>query len=135
MASKSPLDQILSDMPETQAAPIEVQKAITRSNQAVAKAQKLVQENAAQLRAEEKVSISLAPMYRPYFGDVMSVFLNGLPIYLPIDGRSYQIPKSYAMIVQERRRRVDEHVMRSQRLADVQSNFERSAGELVLIPR
>lgn len=116
-------------------APVDVQAAIAKSNKSVAQAQQLTQENAKALRAERQVPVTMAPMYQPYFGDVMTVTLNGLSIYVPVNGRTYNIPKSYAMIVQERRRRVDAHVMRTQRLSDVQSNFERTAGELTLIPR
>ena len=88
-----------------------------------------------QLTTEAQVPVSLAPLYRPYFGDIMTVGLNGLNIYLPVDGRTYQVPASYAPIVQERRRRVDDMIARRQRMADVQSNFERYAGEIKLVPR
>lgn len=136
MPAKNALDSVLSAASEEIAkAPKEVQSAIALSNRKVAEAQKLLQVNAQRLKVEKKSPVTLAPMYQAYFGEVMTVTLNGLSIYVPVNGRTYQVPKSYAQIIQERRRRVDEHVMRAQRLSNVQSNFERTAGELVLIPR
>lgn len=138
MPSKSAIDKILSDAaPEATKtkAKAEAKAVVSKSNQELAKAQKLVQKNAKELKEQDQVTLSMAPMYRPYFGDVMTVSLNGLSIYFPLDGRGYKIPKAYAQIIQERRRRVDEHIMRTQRLANVTQNFERSAGELELIPR
>jgi hypothetical protein len=82
------------------------------------------------LIAEPKVKVSLSPMYRPYFGNVMLVGNGGITIYFPIDGKSHDVPKSYARIIHGRRRAVDVHIMRKNRLADVQSNFETAAGEL-----
>lgn len=84
------------------------------------------------LVGEERVRLSLAPQYRPYFGKVMVVSLGGIPIYFPVDGMSYAVPRSYAKIIQERRRRIDAYLMRKNRLADVRSNLEGYAGELQL---
>lgn len=85
------------------------------------------------LIAEERVKVQLAPMYRPYFGKIMAVGLGGIYIYFPVDGRSYPVPKSFAAIIHARRRAVDAHIMRKNRLADVQNNFESYAGELKLV--
>jgi hypothetical protein len=35
---------------------------------------------------EPKVSIYLSPMYRPYFGRVMGVTIQGVKIWIPVDG-------------------------------------------------
>jgi len=115
--------------------PTVAQSAVLDSNLALAKAQALVAKNMADLKKQRLVPIAMAPMYRPYFGNTMTISLNNLSIYLPLDGKTYHIPEAYARIAQGRRRRVDEHVMRIARLADVKSNFEREAGELALIPR
>ena len=137
--ARNTLDKILEDAPADLAGSSEssgdMKKIVTKSNQELAKSLALVAQNVTDLRKEEKVSVSMAPMYRPYFGDVMTVSINGLSVYLPLDGRSYKMPKSYAMVIQGRRRMVDDHITRTARLADIQSNVERSAGELELIPR
>lgn len=137
--ARNTLDKILEDAPADLAGSSEnsgdMKKIVAKSNQELAKSLALVAQNVTDLRKEEKVSVSMAPMYRPYFGDVMTVSINGLSVYLPLDGRSYKMPKSYAMVIQGRRRMVDDHITRTARLADIQSNVERSAGELELIPR
>ena len=137
--ARNTLDKILEDAPADLAGSSEssgdMKKIVTKSNQELAKSLALVAQNVTDLKKEDKVSVSMAPMYRPYFGDVMTVSINGLSVYLPLDGRSYKMPKSYAMVIQGRRRMVDDHITRTARLADIQSNVERSAGELELIPR
>lgn len=137
--ARNTLDRILEDAPADLAGSSEnsgdMKKIVAKSNQELAKSLALVAQNVTDLKKEDKVSVSMAPMYRPYFGDVMTVSINGLSVYLPLDGRSYKMPKSYAMVIQGRRRMVDDHITRTARLADIQSNVERSAGELELIPR
>ena len=137
--ARNTLDKILEDAPADLAGSSEnsgdMKKIVAKSNQELAKSLALVAQNVTDLKKEDKVSVSMAPMYRPYFGDVMTVSINGLSVYLPLDGRSYKMPKSYAMVIQGRRRMVDDHITRTARLADIQSNVERSAGELELIPR
>lgn len=137
--ARNTLDKILEDAPADLAGSSEnsgdMKKIVAKSNQELAKSLALVAQNVADLKKEDKVSVSMAPMYRPYFGDVMTVSINGLSVYLPLDGRSYKMPKAYAMVIQGRRRMVDDHITRTARLADIQSNVERSAGELELIPR
>lgn len=128
--AKANLDSVLSELPDQ---PVQV-RAATASTKLV-EAEQQTRALHKQLTSEDLVPVSMAPLYRPYFGEVMTVGLNGLNIYLPIDGRTYKIPKSYAPIVQERRRRVDDFITRRQRMSNVQSNFETYAGELKLIPR
>lgn len=89
------------------------------------------------VRDQEKIKLSLAPQYRAYFGDVMTVGISGLNIYFPVDGRAYEVPKDFAKLIQERRRKVDDFLMRTNRLANVQANRDdtSAAGSLELIPR
>jgi hypothetical protein len=84
------------------------------------------------LRNQEKKPVSLAPQYRPYFGNTMVIGLSGINVYVPCDGRTYHIPKDFAAVLHERRRRVDDFLMRKQRMANVQANFETYPGELQL---
>lgn len=138
MASKpQSLDQILAAASPAKAGSTEaVAPEIAReASLKMAENERKTAELYQQFKKEDTVSVMLAPMYQPYFGEVMTVTINTLSIFVPVNGRSFQIPKSYACIVHERRRRVDDHLMMTQRMADVQSNFERQAGELVLIPR
>lgn len=83
-----------------------------------------------QLMDAPKVPVTLAPQYRAYFGDVMTVSLNGIAIYVPVDGRTRQVPKQFAIVINERRRRIDDFLLKAARLADIQNNAETFAGEL-----
>ena len=98
-------------------------------------AEKQSKEFMTEIRGEELVSLNLAPLYQPYFGEIMSVYLNGFPIFFPVNGKTYQVPKSYAAVIQERRRRVDDMIAKRRQMADVSKNFESYAGELKLLPR
>lgn len=56
---------------------------------------------------EELVEVSGSPFYRPYFGDNMPIQINGIAVYVPLDGRPYKIPASFANVFLERIQRVD----------------------------
>lgn len=139
MPRKNELDRILEDAPVAMDSAPEVNLTgdiARKANAELTKAQAKVQENMRDLKKSALVEVSMAPMYRPYFGNIMTVTLNNLSIYLPLDGRGYKIPRPYAAIVHARRRAVDDHVMRMERMADVQKNFDgKDAGSLELIPR
>lgn len=80
----------------------------------------------------DKIEVSISPMYKPYFGEVMAVGLNGLFIYVPCDGKRYSVPRPYAAIIATRVRGVDDTLARRTKLADVQ---ETHVGQLSLVPR
>lgn len=84
-------------------------------------------------RSEERVAVAISPMYAPHFGKNMPVILNGIAIYVPCDGRNYDVPESYAMEIRQRIAQVDEQLIRNKRLSNVSENAERYAGELELI--
>lgn len=88
---------------------------------------------AAHYRGENRVTVSISPMYAPHFGKNMPVILNGIAIYIPCDGQNYDVPESFAMEIRQRVRQVDEQLTRQKRLSDVSKNGERYAGELDLI--
>lgn len=98
-----------------------------------------LQENQQKLAREykraKKVEVTISPMYRPHFGNQMPVVLNGIPIYVPCDGKAYKIPKQYAAIVRGRIRKVDDQLKRSKRLGNVANNIEAYAGQKDLIGR
>lgn len=84
-------------------------------------------------KAEKLVSISVSPMYAPEFSNNQPVVLNGIRINVPTDGRSYNVPESFAMVINERKMLADEKFKRLNRMSNVRDNFERSPGELDLI--
>lgn len=78
--------------------------------------------------------VRISDMYQPYFGKQMCVRLNGIPIYIPCDDQRYEIPKSYAMEVEARLRRVADMRKRGKRMEDVKKNFDgKELGSLDLI--
>ena len=81
---------------------------------------------------EEKVPMYLSPMYRPYFGNVMRVMINGISIYFKVDGTTQLIPKSFADEIVSRRIRIDNTLNKQQKLSSIGDNYETSPGELKL---
>lgn len=90
---------------------------------------------AQQYREEAKVSVQGSPMYRPYFGNNMPIIINGVAVYVPLDGQQYQIPESFAAVFSERISRIDEQIRIRNQMADVSNNVESYAGEKTLISR
>ena len=84
-------------------------------------------------KAEKKYKVKGAPAYQAYFGNVMSIVINGVLIAVPLDGRSYEIPESFAQVFNTRIRQVDNMELQQAALADVTSNVEDTPGEKELI--
>ena len=80
--------------------------------------------------AEEKVPVTISPMYAPYFGEIMEVSINGIYLSIPCDGKSYNIPETFASEVNARIMAVDESQRRADRMADVAKNHEDSQGDI-----
>lgn len=104
----------------------------TPQRQSVQKAEQRRKELAKVYKAEEKVPLYLSPMYRPYFGNVMQVSINGISIYFKIDGTTQLIPRTFADEITSRRMRIDTMLTRRKRLSDISGNYESNPGELKL---
>lgn len=83
-------------------------------------------------KKEKKVSVTIPPLYKPYFGKVMTVSINGVSVAVPVDGKPYSVPKSFAEEIKIRMFRQNELIDKAAKLSDVQNNFETSPGELQL---
>ena len=81
---------------------------------------------------EERVPVYVSPMYRPYFGNVMQVMINGISISFKVDGTTQRVPKSFADVIEARRCAIDEILKKQERMANVQGNVEDSPGEIAL---
>ena len=80
---------------------------------------------------ENKVRVTGSPFYRPYFGNVMPLIINGIGVYVPMDGKSYEIPKTFADLFQKRIARIDSLIQKQGAMAGiVEENY---AGEVDLI--
>ena len=78
---------------------------------------------------EPKVSMYLSPFYQPYLGSVMQVQINGITIAFPVDGNSYQVPKSFADEIRASRMAIDNIITKQAKMSDVRNNFETGPGE------
>lgn len=116
--------EVYTPKPSPVPATRQLQEADNRKNQ-----------NRKELLTSPRVEVSISPMYKPYFGEKMACGLNGLFIYVPLDGMRYSIAEPYAAMVAERIRKVDDQIARSKRMADIPRNFEKNPGSLELIPR
>lgn len=79
---------------------------------------------------EPKVTVTVSPFYRPHFNSNVRVSIQGISVYVPANGRTYSIPKSFAGLLYEAIAAVDAREQKRQRMANVQSNRETSAGQL-----
>lgn len=105
---------------------------VKESDMNVAKAESGRRRLGAKFKKEKKVSVSISPLYKPYFGRVMTVSINGISVAVPVDGKTYQVPESFAEEINIRKFRQDALMEKSKKLSDVQNNFESSPGELSL---
>jgi hypothetical protein len=108
--------------------------------------QKMVQDNREIARAaarrkelikyykdEKKVITYVSPMYRPYFGNVMTVTINGISIRFPVDGSKQEIPATFADEIERRRRNIDNIEKKQKRMASIKENEDKgSIGSLSL---
>jgi len=86
-------------------------------------------------KGEKKVPVQGSPMYRPYFGNNMPIILNGIAVYVPLDGQQYEIPESFAAIFMDRISRIDEQINMRKRMSAISDNIEAYAGERDLIQK
>jgi hypothetical protein len=130
MASKNTQTLLNQEQPVSpkQEEPTAVQKANSDLLTAEKKRKLLLQT----YREEEKVQMYLSPMYKPYFGNVMTVSINGISIFFKVDGSTQTIPKTFADEIASRRIAIDAMLNKQNRMADVANNNEKSPGELAL---
>ena len=126
--SKSATTKRESTVVDTQAANLELSKKVN----ALEETRKSV---AITYKNEKKVAVQGSPMYRPYFGNNMPIIINGVAIYVPLDGQHYEIPESFAAVFLDRISRVDEQIRVRKQMASVSENSESYAGEKSLIRR
>lgn len=126
--SKSATTKRESTVVDTQVANLELSKKVN----ALEETRKSV---AVTYKNEKKVAVQGSPMYRPYFGNNMPIIINGVAIYVPLDGQLYEIPESFAAVFLDRISRVDEQIRVRKQMASVSENSESYAGEKSLIRR
>lgn len=81
-------------------------------------------------KEEDKLSVSISPLYKPYFGASMTVSVNGISVIIPCDGKTYKIPKTHAVEALGRIAKIDLMIDRGKKMKDVTSNVESTPGEI-----
>ena len=107
-------------------------RVMLEANKQLTQAQSRSKKLHARYKAEEKVAMYLSPMYRPYFGNVMRVMINGISIFFKVDGSTQQIPKTFADEIVSRRLAIDNMLTAQNRMSNIAQNTESSPGELNL---
>lgn len=75
-------------------------------------------------KAEAKVPVRVPPMYKPYFGSVMQVMINGISIAIKIDGSIQEVPQTFADETAERMMKIDMIENKKTRMSDVTNNLD-----------
>ena len=81
---------------------------------------------------QELETVMIPPLYKPYFGKVLPIMIQGVEVAIPVNGKAYKVPKVFAARARVLMHTQDELIEKSQRAADIQSNFEKSPGELAI---
>lgn len=107
--------------------------AMIKQNREIAQAAARRKELIKYYKGEKKVVTYVSPMYRPYFGNVMTVTINGISIRFPVDGSKQEIPATFADEIERRRRNIDNIERKQKRMAAVRENEDKgSIGSLSL---
>lgn len=107
--------------------------AMIQANREIIKAASRRKELIRYYKGEKQVVTYISPMYRPYFGNVMTVTINGISIRFPVDGSKQEIPATFADEIERRRQNIDNIIKKQKRMAAVKENEDKgSIGELSL---
>ena len=89
-------------------------------NQIVKQQQSLV----AEYRNEKQVPVQIAPSYAKYFGNAMTVSINGICVTIPCDGRTHLLPETFATEIYRRMHGVDAQEIRLNAMGNISRNFD-----------
>lgn len=122
----TPAEQaVKSERPVPTAQPVENRPSTTRTSGNV---DAITQRLYKHYKSEERVEIMIAPMYAPYFGNKMTVSINGISIIVPCDGKKVSVPSTFAAEINRRIYEVNRRVEREKGMAD-KAVYEDSPGE------
>ncbi len=81
-------------------------------------------------QSERKIQVSVSPFYKPYFGSVAMISVQGISVHVPVNSKTYTVPQTFAEHLHEAIADVDKAVQRNERLSNVSGNFEKHVGAL-----
>lgn len=124
---------VSEDLKKAEEQVVTAQLQLIKDNREIAQASARRKELIKYYKGEKKVVTYLSPMYRPYFGNVMTVTINGVSIRFPVDGSKQEIPATFADEIERRRRNIDNIEKKQKRMAAVRENEDKgSIGSLSL---
>ena len=83
-------------------------------------------------KSENKKEITIAPMYAVYFGNIMTVMINGISVRVPCNGKRVTVPETFAAEIERRLNAINTQLNREKACADT-AFLEQSPGALELI--
>ena len=126
-------ENVSADLRQAEQELVTAQMKLIQDNREIAKASQRRKELIKYYKGEKKVTTYLSPMYRPYFGNVMTVTINGVSIRFPVDGSKQEIPATFADEIERRRRNIDNIEKKQKRMAAIKENEDKgSIGALPL---
>ena len=112
--------------PATKAKP----KNVTQRQYDVAEADRKQKSLLQVYRGENLVPVRIAPSYAKYFGSVMRVSINGIVVSVKCDGRTVQVPETFATEIYRRMANMDAYDLKTSKMANVQQNLDVTPGSL-----
>ena len=103
---------------------------VSRAEATIQQAEKNRKSLLKRYKEEPKVSVAISPHYADAFGRVMQVSVNGITIWVSVDGKTYQLPETFANEIKARIYAQDKILLRGKAMANVKQNYESSAGEI-----
>lgn len=83
-------------------------------------------------KSEDKKEITIAPMYAAYFGNIMTVMINGISVRVPCNGQRITVPETFAAEIERRLNAINTQLNREKVSANA-AFFEQSPGALEII--
>ena len=87
---------------------------------------------AKEFKEQEREHIQIPPLYKPYFGKILPIMIQGIEVAIPVDGKAYEVPRVFADRARILMANQDEMIQKGERAANFQNNIESSPGELTL---
>ena len=112
--------------PATKAKP----KNVTQKQYDIAEADRKQKSLLQVYRGENLVPVRIAPSYAKYFGSVMRVSINGIVVSVKCDGRTVQVPETFATEIYRRMANMDAYDLKTSKMANVQQNLDVTPGSL-----
>lgn len=81
-------------------------------------------------RNEPLVPVRIAPSYAKYFGSVMRVSINGIVVSVKCDGKTVQVPETFATEISRRMANMDAYDLKTSKMANVRENLDVTPGSL-----